>query len=68
MAPALDHSLKLFNDLKPKVWIILLSIRWETLGSATIDNLVQVGYHGWSSLILRFVFHWPLVLNRDCQF
>lgn len=53
-AKALDHTLKLFNDLKAKgVKIILFSSRRETLRSATIDNLVNVGYHGWTSLILR---------------
>lgn len=54
-APALEHSLKLFNDLKGLgVQIILVSSRRECLRSATIDNLVDVGYHGWASLILRF--------------
>ncbi|KAI4318157.1 hypothetical protein L6164_025960 [Bauhinia variegata] len=53
-APALDHSLRLFNDLKSRgIQIILVSSRREHLRSATIDNLVKVGYHGWSSLILR---------------
>ncbi|KAK6161221.1 hypothetical protein DH2020_004602 [Rehmannia glutinosa] len=53
-APALEHSLKLFNQLKGLgVQIILVSSRKECLRSATIDNLVDVGYHGWKSLILR---------------
>ncbi|KAG8369852.1 hypothetical protein BUALT_Bualt14G0056700 [Buddleja alternifolia] len=53
-APALEHSLRLFNQLKGLgVQIILVSSRRECLRSATIDNLVDVGYHGWTSLILR---------------
>ncbi|KAL0287468.1 UNVERIFIED_CONTAM: Acid phosphatase 1 [Sesamum calycinum] len=45
-APALEHSLKLFNQLKGLgVQIILVSSRRECLRSATIDNLVDVGYH-----------------------
>ncbi|CAA0827119.1 HAD superfamily- subfamily IIIB acid phosphatase [Striga hermonthica] len=53
-APALEHSLRLFNRLKGLgVQIILVSSRRECLRSATIDNLVDVGYHGWKSLILR---------------
>ncbi|KAF7837427.1 Acid phosphatase 1 [Senna tora] len=53
-APALDHSLRLFNDLKSRgIQIILVSARREHLRSATIDNLVKVGYHGWTGLILR---------------
>ncbi|XP_059654279.1 acid phosphatase 1-like [Cornus florida] len=53
-ATALDHTLKLFNELKGRgVQIILVSSRREHLRSATIDNLVNVGYYGWTSLILR---------------
>ncbi|KAF2314041.1 hypothetical protein GH714_021682 [Hevea brasiliensis] len=53
-APVLEYSLKLFNELKSRgVQIILVSSRREHLRSATIDNLVYVGYHGWTSLILR---------------
>lgn len=57
-APALDYSLKLFNDIKSRgIQIILISGRREHLRSATIDNLVNVGYHGWTSLNLRLVQH-----------
>jgi hypothetical protein len=57
-APALDYSLRLFNDIKSRgIQIILISGRREHLRSATIDNLVNVGYHGWTSLILRLVQH-----------
>ncbi|XVF72070.1 hypothetical protein PTKIN_Ptkin12aG0091800 [Pterospermum kingtungense] len=53
-APALDHSLKLFHEIKDRgVKIFLVSSRRETLRSPTIDNLIKVGYHGWTSLILR---------------
>lgn len=53
-ATALDHTLRLFNDLKARgVQIILVSSRRELLRSATIDNLVNVGFHGWTSLNLR---------------
>ncbi|KAH7522023.1 acid phosphatase 1 [Ziziphus jujuba] len=53
-APALEHSLNLFNELKARgLQIILVSSRREYLRSATINNLVNVGYHGWTSLILR---------------
>ena len=51
-APALDHSLKLFNELKSRgVQIILVSARREHLRAATIDNLVNVGFHGWASFL-----------------
>ncbi|OAY34642.1 acid phosphatase 1 [Manihot esculenta] len=53
-APALDHTLNLFNEIKNKgVKIFLISSRSEILRSVTVDNLINVGYHGWSSLILR---------------
>ncbi|KAJ6771424.1 PLANT ACID PHOSPHATASE [Salix koriyanagi] len=35
------------------VQIFLVSSRREHLRSATTDNLVDVGYHGWTRLILR---------------
>jgi predicted secreted acid phosphatase len=53
-APALEHSLKFFDELKSTgVQIFLVSSRREYLSSATIDNLVDVGYHGWTRLVLR---------------
>lgn len=53
-APALDHTLKFFHEIKGKgVKIFLISSRSETLRSATVENLINAGYHGWSSLILR---------------
>lgn len=55
-APALDYSLRLFNEIKSRgIQIILISARREHLRSATTDNLVKVGYHGWASLVLRSV-------------
>lgn len=54
-AKALEHSLGLFNDLKGRgIQIFLVSSRREILRSATIDNLVNVGFYGWASLHLRF--------------
>ncbi|XVE77966.1 hypothetical protein DITRI_Ditri13aG0106700 [Diplodiscus trichospermus] len=53
-APALDHTLKLFQEIRDRgVKIFLVSSRRETLRSPTVDNLIDVGYHGWTSLILR---------------
>ena len=53
-APALDHSLKLYNELKSRgVQIILVTSRKEHLRSATIDNLVKVGYYGWTKIVFR---------------
>ena len=65
-APALDYSLRLFNDLKSRgIQVILISARREHLRSATIDNLVKVGYHGWTSLVLRLVAPTlPLLLSH----
>ncbi|KAL4383564.1 hypothetical protein GQ457_15G014970 [Hibiscus cannabinus] len=53
-APALDHTFKLFHEIKSKgMKIFLVSSRKETLRSPTVDNLIKVGYHGWTNLILR---------------
>ncbi|KAF8401973.1 hypothetical protein HHK36_012924 [Tetracentron sinense] len=53
-APALEHTLKLFNEIKGRGFqIFLISSRRENLRSATVDNLVKVGYHGWTGLKLR---------------
>ncbi|KAJ7977187.1 Acid phosphatase 1 [Quillaja saponaria] len=52
--PALKHTLSLFHDIKDRgLRIFLISSRKETLRSFTVDNLIKVGYHGWTSLILR---------------
>lgn len=64
-APALEHSLKLFNLIRDKgVKIFLISSRREHLRSPTVDNLIQVGYHGWSALTLRSL---PLFLSKINQ-
>lgn len=56
-APALDHSLIFYNLVKGGgLQIFLISSRGEHLRDATIENLINAGYHGWTSLILRFVF------------
>ncbi|KAJ4954671.1 hypothetical protein NE237_011454 [Protea cynaroides] len=53
-APALEHTLNLFNEIKGKgIKIFLISSRGEHLRDATIDNLFKVGYSGWHGLILR---------------
>ncbi|PON94835.1 Acid phosphatase [Trema orientale] len=53
-APALEYSLKLFNEIKSRgLQIFLVSSRREYLRSDTTDNLMKVGFHGWKSLILR---------------
>ncbi|KAJ6973839.1 acid phosphatase 1-like [Populus alba x Populus x berolinensis] len=68
-APALDHTLKLFHEIKDKgVKIFLISSRSETLRSATVDNLINVGYHGWCSLILRYMLSLSLFLSHTIFF
>ncbi|XP_021893783.1 acid phosphatase 1-like [Carica papaya] len=53
-APALPHSLQFYHLIKDKgVKIFLVSSRREILRSPTVDNLIDVGYHGWTNLILR---------------
>ncbi|XP_042516068.1 acid phosphatase 1-like [Macadamia integrifolia] len=53
-APALDHILKLFREMRGKgIKIFLISSKGEHLRDATTDNLIKVGYNGWSGLILR---------------
>ncbi|CAI9770593.1 unnamed protein product [Fraxinus pennsylvanica] len=53
-APALDPTLRLFHKIKGRGFkIFLISTRRESLRDATVDNLIKVGYHGWSGLILR---------------
>lgn len=54
-ATAIDYSLNFFNDIKRRgMQIILISSRKEYLRDATIDNLVDAGFHGWKSLYLRY--------------
>ncbi|OVA08614.1 Acid phosphatase (Class B) [Macleaya cordata] len=51
---ALEHSRNLFKEIKGRgLKIFLISSRGEHLRDATVDNLVKVGYYGWTGLILR---------------
>lgn len=53
-APAIEHTLKFFHEIKGKgLQIFFISSRRECLRDATVDNLIKVGYHGWTGLILR---------------
>ncbi|XP_010264908.1 PREDICTED: acid phosphatase 1 [Nelumbo nucifera] len=53
-APALEHTLNLYNEIKGRgLKIFLISSRREHLREATVDNLLKVGYSGWTELILR---------------
>ncbi|CBI37173.3 hypothetical protein AAG906_040664 [Vitis piasezkii] len=53
-APALRETLRFFNDIRGRGFkIFLISSRRECLRSSTADNLIKVGYHGWTRLILR---------------
>ncbi|CAN0885735.1 Acid phosphatase 1 [Linum grandiflorum] len=53
-APALNYSLRLFHTIKDRgIKIFIISSRREHLRSATVDNLIGAGYHGWSGLLLR---------------
>ncbi|XP_059626077.1 acid phosphatase 1-like [Cornus florida] len=53
-APALEHTFRLFDEIKGRgLKIFLISSRRECLRDATVDNLIKVGYHGWTRLILR---------------
>ncbi|KAF7804608.1 acid phosphatase 1 [Senna tora] len=53
-APAVDHTLELFHEIRNRgIKIFLVSSRKETLRSPTVDNLIKVGYHGWATLKLR---------------
>lgn len=60
-APALKHTLKLYHEIKHRgIKIFLVSSRRETLRSCTVDNLIHVGYHGWTRLELRLLHSPPL--------
>ncbi|CAN6486127.1 unnamed protein product [Victoria cruziana] len=53
-APPLKQTLCLYNHIKKSgLRIFLVSGRNEYLRDATVDNLLRVGYTGWTSLILR---------------
>ncbi|XP_043707311.1 acid phosphatase 1-like [Telopea speciosissima] len=53
-APALEHTMNLFKEIKGKgLKIFLISSRGEHLRDPTTDNLFKVDFTGWSGLILR---------------
>ncbi|XAR61058.1 Acid phosphatase [Bertholletia excelsa] len=53
-APALEHTLKFYHEIRGRgLKIFLISSRRECLREATVNNLIKVGYHGWTNLILR---------------
>ncbi|CAL9064409.1 acid phosphatase 1 [Musa acuminata AAA Group] len=53
-APAIEHMLTLFYLIRGKgLKVFILSSRAEYLREATVENLIAVGYHGWTDLILR---------------
>lgn len=55
-APALDNTLNLYHEIRNKgVKIFLVSSRMEYMRSYTVDNLINVGYHGWTGLQLRYL-------------
>ncbi|KAF8093125.1 hypothetical protein N665_0390s0032 [Sinapis alba] len=53
-APAVPNMVKLFHVIRERGFkIFLVSSRKEYLRSATVENLIEAGYHGWSNLLLR---------------
>ncbi|XP_010542903.1 PREDICTED: acid phosphatase 1-like [Tarenaya hassleriana] len=53
-APAVPHMKRLYHEIRKRgIKIFLVSSRKEYLRSATVDNLIQQGYYGWSNLLLR---------------
>ncbi|GLJ32302.1 hypothetical protein SUGI_0650000 [Cryptomeria japonica] len=53
-APAVEAVLPLYNQLKMSgVKIIIITWRSERLRDVTAQNLVQVGFTGWTQLIMR---------------
>lgn len=68
-APALEYTKKLYWDIKGKGFnIFLISTRREAVRDSTVDNLIDVGYHGWSRLVLRyywFFFFFVLTMVKN---
>ncbi|XP_064960687.1 acid phosphatase 1-like isoform X2 [Musa acuminata AAA Group] len=53
-APAVAHMVHLFHHIRTQgLKVFILSSRADYLREATVDNLINVGYHGWTELILR---------------
>ncbi|RWW29375.1 hypothetical protein BHE74_00058457 [Ensete ventricosum] len=47
----------LFHHIRTRgLKVFVLSSRAECLREATVGNLINVGYHGWTELILRSVY------------
>lgn len=63
-APALGETLRFFNEIRGRGFkVFLISSRRETLRTHTADNLIKVGYHGWTALILRYTIYLSLSLQ-----
>ena len=55
-APAVPNMVKLFHEIRERgLKIFLVSSRKEYLRSATVENLIEAGYHSWSNLLLRYI-------------
>ncbi|KAG6536212.1 acid phosphatase 1-like [Zingiber officinale] len=53
-APAIEQMRMLFHKIRRRgLKVFILSSRAEHLREATVNNLISVGYHGWTDLILR---------------
>ncbi|KAG0461897.1 hypothetical protein HPP92_020373 [Vanilla planifolia] len=53
-APAVTDMVDFFHKLRSRgIAVFVVSWRPEHLRSATVDNLIKEGYHGWTQLILR---------------
>ncbi|CAL9759264.1 unnamed protein product [Musa acuminata subsp. burmannicoides] len=53
-APAVAHMVHLFHHIRTQgLKVFILSSRADYLREATVDNLINVGYHGWTEIILR---------------
>jgi len=57
---------KLYHEIRERGFkIFLISSRKEYLRSATVENLIEAGYHSWSNLLLRFESYLITALNRN---
>ena len=56
VAPAIPAMLSLYRALQADNWgIVFMTGRVESQRNITSENLLAVGYEGWTSLILRYV-------------
>jgi len=54
-ASVIEHMRDLYHEIKGRgLKIFIISSRKEYLRDATVNNLVKVGYRGWTELILRY--------------